>query len=227
MQNTDVFEKTNPRQHFPASASVPPTSTCDVVICTENKELTGHDVSSVPASTASAACVVVYSRCTRCCMLLSQAYSVPLGTLRWNLSPQKSCHATANCAVLKVLCGAVEQERLVGAGVGAGNCNKRRLAGDGVLKLENDAVVSTNKKLVALLALPDTFEPLTSTGAGVVLVMTAAVLVDEDVGSGVVVVVTAAVLVDEDVGAGVVLVVAAALVVDVVVGAGVVLLVGV
>jgi hypothetical protein len=140
-------------------------------------------------------------------MLLSQAYSVPLGTLRWNLSPQKSCHATDDCAVLKVLCGAVEQERLVGAGVGAGNCIKRRLAGDGVLELENDAVVSTNTKRVALLALTDTFEPLISTGAGVVLVMTAAVLVDEDVGSGVVVVVAAALVVDVVVGAGVVVLV--------------------
>jgi len=207
MQKTDVLEKTNPRQHRPARASVPPMSTCDVVVGSENTDSAAHAVSSVPASTPSAVCVVVYSRCTRCCMLLSQAYSVPLGTLRWNLSPQKSCQATDNCAVLKVLCGAVEQERLVGAGVGAGNCIKRRLAGDGVLELENDAVVSTNTKRVALLALTDTFEPLTSTGAGVVLVMTAAVLVDEDVGSGVVVVVAAALVVDVVVGAGVVVLV--------------------
>jgi hypothetical protein len=45
-------------------------------------------------------------------MLLSQAYSFPLGTLSWNLSPQKSCQAAASCSVLKVLCGAVEHERL-------------------------------------------------------------------------------------------------------------------
>ncbi len=71
-QNTDVFEKTNPRQHLPARASVPPMSSCDIVICIENKESTAHTVSSVPASTASAVCVVVYSRLTRLCMLLSQ-----------------------------------------------------------------------------------------------------------------------------------------------------------
>ena len=71
-QKTDVFEKTNPRQHLPARVSVPPMSSCDIVICIENNESTGHAVSSVPASTASAVCVVVYSRLTRLCMLLSQ-----------------------------------------------------------------------------------------------------------------------------------------------------------
>jgi len=91
--------------------------------------------------------------------------------------------------------------------VGAGNCIKRRLAGDGVMDLENDAVVSTNTKRVALLTLTDTFEPLTTTGTGVVVVMRAAVLVDEDVGAGVVVVVPAALVVDVVVGAGVVVLV--------------------
>lgn len=85
--------------------------------------------------------------------------------------------------------------------VETGNVNKRRLAGEGVLELENDAVVSTNTESVVLLALFDTFEPLTNTGAGVVLVMRAAVLVDADVGAGVVVVV------DVVVGAGVVVLV--------------------
>jgi hypothetical protein len=53
MHKTEVLEKTKPRQHLPARASVPPMSTCDVVMGTENKESTGHAGSSVPASTAS------------------------------------------------------------------------------------------------------------------------------------------------------------------------------
>ena len=87
-------------------------------------------------------------------------------TLRWNLSPQKSCHATATGAVRKALCGAVEHERLVlvlrmDDGVGAG------------------VVVVVRAALVVVGVV---------VGAGVVLVVKAALVVDDDVGAGVVVV---------------------------------------
>jgi hypothetical protein len=42
--------------------------------------------------------------------------------------------------------------------------------GTGVVVMGKLAVVSTNTKLVALLALTDTFVPLTKTGAGVVVI---------------------------------------------------------
>ena len=55
IQNTDVLEKTNPRQHLPVTDSVPPMSTLDVGSCIENADSSAHAVCSVPASTDSAA----------------------------------------------------------------------------------------------------------------------------------------------------------------------------
>jgi hypothetical protein len=54
-QNTDVLEKTNPRQHVPARDSVAPIRIWDVFICTENSDSWTHAVLSVPESTIRAA----------------------------------------------------------------------------------------------------------------------------------------------------------------------------
>ena len=113
-------------------------------------------------------------------------------------------HATVTGAGVDVVVGAgvvvvvtaalVEEVDVVSAGV----------------VVRNGAVVSTNTKLVVLLALADTFVPL-PTGAGVVVraalvdVLVRAALVD--VGAGVVVDVVGAGVVVDVVGAGVVVVV--------------------
>ena len=98
--------------------------------------------------------------------------------------------------------------------------------GDGVVVVEvrNDAVVSTNTKLVALLALTDTFVPLTKTGTGVVVMgkLGNDAVVSTNSKRVALLALTDTFVPLTKTGTGVVVVRSVLLVVDVVVGAGVV-----